>query len=173
MINRVRFSAVIVCFLMLSCGIFTPRDSFEMPVSTPVDTPDYFNFGQLLDGTKYSFSKLDWYELFHEDVDYTVIRTSSTTDDYSQLELINWLSHQHDLDSSITVEWVRNIGLDDKLDTLYLNDVSYSIFSDARPDSVLFHGDSRFKIIRGSDKIWRIVEWIDTPVGLPFFAPEQ
>jgi hypothetical protein len=170
--NTMHPTAVIFFCVILNCGIFTPRDSFELPVTTPVDTPDYFNFGRLLRNTEYTFTRLDWYELFHDNLEYTVIRTSST-DRFSQLELINWLLQQHDIYPAVTVTWVRNTEPDDELDTLFLNDVSYTIVDPKDPDVVLFQGDSRFKIIRGNDKIWRILKWTDSPVGTPFFAPEQ
>jgi hypothetical protein len=158
----------VCCCGLISCGIFTPRDDFDLPESN-ADIDDPFNFGDLLEGSGEQFSKLDWYDLFSDDFKYSNVRLAKI--DYDKSTLINRLFLQHDIFPRVVVSWVNNGGILSTVDMITLSNVSYTIAMAETPGTALYTGNSGFEIVRGTDKIWRIKSWTDEPSGEAFFSP--
>ena len=159
-----------ICF----CGIFTPRNDFEKPAESGPKIGDLFSFSLLLAGTDYTFTRLDGYELFHEELSYTNVRSF---DPFSQEELINHLGQQHDIYPTVGVSWVHNQNNIspkeiDNIELIELNNVTYTVTIGL--DSIISRGTSNFEIIREDQKFWRILKWTDIPeTDNSFFSPRQ
>ncbi|MBN1308704.1 MAG: hypothetical protein JXA18_12345 [Chitinispirillaceae bacterium] len=158
----------ILCCGFVSCGIFAPREDFELPVSDE-RIGDPFNFASLLDGSGEQFSKLDWYELFDDKFEYVNVRLANIV--YDKSALISRLFLQHDIFPGVAVTWVNNEGILITIDMITLRNVSYAVAMKETPETPLYSGNSGFIIVRGNDNIWRIRSWTDEPSGEAFFSP--
>lgn len=163
--------AVPVFMLICRCGLFTPRDDFELPASETEEDP--FSFSSLLDETGEEFSKLDLPELLHPDIEYTNVRLGDIR--YYQDDLINHLRWRINNFSDLKVTWNDRDGFVEEGDTLIMiNEISYQIVKSDESENVLFSGTCQFVIKRGLDDIWRIFEWTDEPTTREsFFSPAE
>ena len=161
--------ATLLCNFMITCGIFTPRDGLEQP-EIKINIGDPFSFSTLLEGSGQQFSKLNWYELFHDDFTYTNTRLVGEPSD--KTSFIDHLEGQYDQFPEATVAWdgMEFFSTSDD-DTFILNDVTYKIVN---ADTSFDSGSSNFIIIRDSTSIWQILRWTDLPFTTKyFFSPSD
>ncbi|MBN2188994.1 MAG: hypothetical protein JW699_06040 [Chitinispirillaceae bacterium] len=162
---RIAFAAALLQ-LLVSCGIFTPRDS-EAP--EPGVMIDPFNFAAILENTNENFTSLRYEDLFMEsdtvylDVNYG---RSSTT---ALLQRLHQILIQY---PRIQVQWTTGtVWKNSGNDTMVLSGLKYYIFSDSTTggppgDS----GSSNFTAVI-YNRNWVVSLWTDIPsrAGRSFF----
>jgi hypothetical protein len=165
-IKSVRNTLVlIIAAFFLSCGIFTPRQS-EPP--TPPERPDPLNFSTIMP-VGYQFTKLDYEDLFNENLIYFDINSSSS----NKAQLIQKLQLIQRQNATISVQWTAGNVIPKPNDTFYLNGLQYKVFltgnTAATPDD---SGSSDFVVVE-SNSDWQICSWRDYPKsqGRSFFSP--
>jgi len=163
-----RMLTVIICSVVFQCGIFSPRDDFELPGGDE-STGDPYSFAELLEGSGERFSELDWYDLFDEGFNYVNVRLANIV--YDRSALISRLYLLREMYPRIVVTWQNNDRLLREIDTITLNNVFYAVADKDAPDHSLYSGNSGFIIVRDYDKVWRILKWTDEPSGDAFFSP--
>ena len=170
---RSRWRAVGATFtllLLVSCGIFSPRDS-QPPAPNSVAQTDPFHFQSILDGTNQTFGTPQLEELFTDDFSYVDINSGS----WGKNDLIQRLRQIALSSDSVQVFWEAGTNLP-RDSTILLNGLKYFVYKhgDAAAAET---GNSDFKIVKNQSggNEWRISSWRDVPgtAGKSFFAPEQ
>jgi hypothetical protein len=151
--------------LLSSCGVFEPRDTFEIPeLKVPVDR---FNFGAILDSAG---KKLLWknYETFFCDTLHYNYHNLGVYGKKSFIDHLQQLEHQH---PRFSITW-GDIDSYEEGNVLNITNVTYTVIEDtALVDGEVFTGTSKMVIVRDVD--YKIVTWDDFPNSdqKPFFAP--
>jgi hypothetical protein len=178
MVTRTKFQgfrriagAALALLALVSCGIFSPRDS-ETPSPNSVAQADPFHFQSILDRSNQMFGQQEYEELFTDDFSYVDINSGA----WGKNDLIQRLRQIISSSDSVQVFWQsvgdpRNSG-----NTIIVTGMKYFIYkhNDSSPAAI---GNSDFQIVRiaGGDNKWHISSWRDVPgtTGKSFFAPEQ
>jgi hypothetical protein len=164
--NAKNMALLLAAGMFLTCGIFSPRDS-QQPL--PAGRTDPLNFSRIMDSTGYQFAKLQYEDLFNENVTYTDINSSISY----KTQLIQKLLLIQRQNPDIQVKWMTGIIFRKPNDTIYLNGLKYAIFiagdTTAAPDD---SGTSDFTVVR-ENADWHIFMWRDYPArqGRSFFSP--
>ena len=155
--------------LLLSCGVFSPRDS-EQPQPVENGRLDPFSLHEIMDGTGYPFPGIPYEDLFTDNVVYKSMNSPA----FTKNELIQRFQQIQLIDTNVQVRWVRNGGVPLKRgnDTLLFSGLRYSIFRSGKmtsaPDD---SGSSDMTMVRVSAN-WRICQWQDVPDGQQsYFSP--
>jgi|WetSurMetagenome_2_1015567.scaffolds.fasta_scaffold265619_1 hypothetical protein len=159
--------AVVLLQLLVSCNIFSPRDS-ESPAKEGGGT-DPLGFAAIMGNTGQTFTKLRYEDLF---LDNDSVYNDFNSGRYSKTQLMQRLQ-QIVQDTLIKVLWQtgkvwKNAGID----TMILSELKYYIFPDGTTSGApLDSGSSNFTVIYKQD--WFISKWVDVPSGAnkSFFAP--
>jgi hypothetical protein len=158
---------LLLLFLLLlsSCGVFQPRDTFEIPESNV--SVDRFNFSAIL---KAAGKKLTWknYETFFCD---TLQFSNLNSGVYGKKSLIEHLEQIELQYPRFSITWA-NITSYEEDNVKTIAKVTYTIMYDSTSDSGgTCIGKSTMGIVRDGD--YKIATWDDFPEGeqKSFFAP--
>lgn len=160
------FLPLLATAVLLSCGIFTPRES-EPPA--PPGRTDPLSFSAIMNGTGYQFAKLDYEDLFSEDFGYADCNSGSANRSQS-IQKLQLIQRQNPV---IAVQWTSGTVIPKPNDTFYLNGLQYKIFLSGNmtgtPDD---SGSSDFVVVEVNSD-WQICLWRDCPnsQGRSFFSP--
>lgn len=165
-----RILLVATALLVVSCGLFTPREITTEPAD-PSTPSDPFGFTMLLQGTGETFERHSWQDYFLDGFEYVNIYAAGTV--YGKERIVSRLLQVLDLDSSISVVWSKPENTFRDEQTIILKNVAYTITSSVIKDSVLFTGNCDFEIVKESiTRLWRIKYWKDFS-QVQFFSPDK
>lgn len=156
--------------LIESCGIFAPRDEYAGDIEKIKADP--LKFADILTGTNAGFSKLDYEEIFHHNMNYV----DPENVNYSQHDVIHRLNSIVDVYDTISVVWILDSTQQQHTRVFNKND-TVSVYRHYRvswpPYGDTLSGDSHFKFIFHDIKnTWAIYYWKDTPSeNRSFFHP--
>lgn len=149
--------------IFMTCAIFSPRDSAP-PLAAVRSDP--FDFAAIMNNTGYQFTKLQYEDLFSEDLLYSDINSGNFNKN-PLIQKLQWIPRQN---PEIQVQWTAGTTTPKPNDTFYLNGLTYKItnITDLSNDS----GSSDFVVVR-ENADWHILLWRDSPVkqGKSFFSP--
>ncbi|MCU0608258.1 MAG: hypothetical protein MUF22_00635 [Chitinispirillaceae bacterium] len=164
----IRFYTGMLMVFLLSCGIFSPRDS-EMPQPTDDGRLDPLSFHEIMDNTPYQYPGIPYEDLFTDDIVYVDMKSEK----YNKTRLVQRIQ-QIQLNRSLRVTWQRtNDPLKRGNDTLLFSGLRYNVrlsgILDSPPDD---SGSSDMTMVRISSN-WRICQWRDVPdgAGISYFSP--
>ena len=157
----------LLLLLMCSCGIFQPRETFEIPeLKIPVDR---FNFSAILKTKRFTWKSNETF--FSDTLQYRDMKNSGV---YSKKDIVSRLQqieHQYPIFSVI---WGEITVSSDDGNVLNISNVSYTVICDATKDNrETFTGNSKMTIIRDGE--YKVVTWDDFPDSeqKSFFAPKD
>jgi hypothetical protein len=166
--KSLRVAALFTVLVITSCGIFSPRDS-----TSPGDTVtnDPLSFSSIMSGTRKSFAKLQYEDLFTSDLYYV----DNNSQIYTKQDLIPKLNQIPQSHESIKVVWKpgdqpRELGTGD---TIVLSGLTYFVYLTGNMTSVPDDsGNSDFVVTEDNQSIWHISSWRDIPLrsGRSFFV---
>lgn len=152
--------------LLSSCGVFQPRDTFEIPeLKVAIDR---FNFGQILNSAG---KKLSWknYETFFCD---TLRYSYHNLGVYGKKSFIDHLQQLEQKYPKFSITW-GDIDSYEEGNVLNVTNVTYTVIRDTILGDEVFTGTSKMVIVRDVD--YKIVTWDDFPNSeqKSFFAPQD
>jgi len=159
---------LIAAAVLLSCGIFSPRESDPPPPVVP-GRSDPLSFSAIMSGTDYQFAKLQYEDLFSEALVYYDINSGS----FNRTLVIQQLQLIQRQDTAIVIQWTTGTINHRPNDSIYLNGLKYKIFINGDITGVPEDsGSSDFVVVRENSD-WHICLWRDYPAGQgrSFFSP--
>lgn len=161
-------TALLLIVLSISCGIFQPRDTFELPVVTAV--VDRFNFSSILDSIGKPFQWKN-YETFFSD---TFKFSDSRTGEYDKTRFIEGLQQLTRKYARFKISWSDiEKPNDGDMTRLTINELKYAFTVDTTAvTKEIITGKSRMVIIW--DGTYKLTVWDDFPeiITRSIFAPE-
>ena len=167
-IKLVRGKIALLLLLSLSCGIFQPRDTFELPVVTVV--VDRFNFGSIFDSIGRPIVWKDYETLFADSFSFSDARTGT----YGKTKFIENLRQMERKNERFKITW-SNIEkpTEGEMSRLTINELRYTFIDDTGAvEKKIETGKSRMVIVR--DNTYKLIAWDDFPemAAKSIFAPE-
>jgi hypothetical protein len=167
------FPAAVCCLAacgVLSCGIFSPRDSEAPEVQGNLDP---LHFKQIMAGTGEQFTNPQYEDFFDEGDIYEDINSGISSKD-RLIQRLRYITSQQQY-QNILVRWSNTptgIFENSANDTLVLSGLTYSVRFSGNPDAVPDDSGSA-NIILAKNLEWRIVFWKDMPANnqKSFFSP--
>lgn len=155
---------LLLTLLLGSCGIFQPRDTFEIPeLKLPVDR---FNFSAILEGKRFTWQS---YETFFCDTLHYTYHNSRVYDKKNLIDHLQQLEHQYRI---FSIEW-SDITSYEEGNVLNITKATYRVVvkDTTLGGGEVFTGTSTMVIVR--DGVYKVATWDDFPDGeqKPFFAP--
>jgi hypothetical protein len=157
----------LLLFLLLicSCGIFQPREIFEIPeLKLPVDR---FNFSAILKTKRFTWKSNETF--FSDTLQYRDMKNSG---EYSKRDMINHLQQIEHQYPRCSIIWGEITVSSDDGNVLNISNVSYTAICDtALANGEKFTGTSKMTIVRDGE--YKVVTWDDFPDSeqKSFFAP--
>jgi len=171
---RSRLIIIFILMFLSGCGIFTPRDQFEIPEAQDISENDPFSFSSLLKNSDQHFNRLHPDELFSDFIIYVDVNSGANVK-YNKSQMKDRLRQAENEYPGLRVEWSEWNDSTSVLigDTIYLEEARYSVFLSRESQEPEYFGKSRFTIVR--NQIWQIYRWTDIPSGnkKSFFAPQD
>ncbi len=164
----IKRTMLLVIVLNISCGIFQPRDTFELPVVTTA--VDRFNFSTIFDSIGKPF---EWknYETFFSD---TFKFSDSRTGVYEKTRFIEGLQQLTRKYNKFKINWSDiDKPNDGDVTQITINELKYAFTVDTEAvEKQVFTGKSRMVIIW--DGTYKLTMWDDFPeiITRSIFAPE-
>jgi len=166
-VNCCMVFAAVLLQLLVSCGIFSPRDSESPAIGGRTDP---LNFAAIMGNTGQTFTKLRYEDLF---LDNDSVYNDFNSGRYYKTPLIQRLQQIQVQDTLIQVKWqAGKVWKSAGIDTMILSELKYYIFPDGNTSGAPSDsGSSNFTVIYKQD--WFISKWADVPSGADksFFAP--
>lgn len=158
----------LIFVLNLSCGIFQPRDTFELPVVTVA--VDRFNFTSIFDSIHRPFVWKD-YETFFAD---TFRFSDSRTYTYDKPKFVEGLQQLTLKYKKFKIDWSDiEQPNDGDMTRFTINELKYVFTADSDAvDKQIYTGKSRMVIIK--DGSYKLLMWDDFPdeITRSIFTPE-
>ncbi len=161
--------ASLLVALVCSCGIFSPR-----PSQTPNgnSTADPLSFSTL-EGTQYTFSSLQFEDLFQGDDPIYFDDNSGPSTKATLIQRLNYITQGKNY-PYLKVEWTGLTWTPLSPDSVTVNVAKYYVFlnnSGAQGSTADDSGNSIFTLVQNSG--WHINSWKDFPAGqgASFFSP--
>jgi hypothetical protein len=159
---------LLMLVLNISCGIFQPRDTFELPVvSTAVDR---FNFSSIFDSIEKPFVWKNYETFFSDTFKYSDSRTGI----YGKTRFIEGLQQLTRKYEKFKISWSDIEKTNDgDVTRLTINELKYAFTVDTEAvEKQIFTGKSRMVILW--DGTYKLVVWDDFPevITRSIFAPE-
>lgn len=157
---------LILILIFSSCGIFSPREDFELPDSNA--GTQLFSFGSILDSVGEKFEKTGYEDIFIDSLIYQDMNSGV----FSKKDLVSHLQQVQLEYKNMSVTWKKGEVLSKKDDTLILINVNYDVNLKSGVDSTdNYKGSSNFTFAKNNQ--WQIVKWVDYPSlpGKSIFSP--
>lgn len=159
---------VLLLLLILSCGVFQPRDTFELPVVTVV--VDRFNFGSIFDSIGRPIVWKDYETFFADSFSFSDARTGI----FGKTKFIENLRQLERKNERFKIIW-SNIEkpTEGEMSRLTINELKYTFIEDTSAvEKKTETGKSRMVIVR--DNSYKLIAWDDFPdmAAKSIFTPE-
>jgi hypothetical protein len=153
----------------ISCGIFQPRDTFELPVVTVA--VDRFNFSSIFDSIRKPFKWKNYETFFSDTFKFFDSRTDTT---YEKTKFVEGLQQLTLTSERFKISWSDiKKNADGNETRLTISELKYVFIVDTEAvEKEIYTGKSRMVIIL--DGTYKLVAWDDFPEILTrsIFAPE-
>jgi hypothetical protein len=166
--GSVKGTILLLVVLHISCGIFQPRDTFEVPVVTVA--VDRFNFTSIFDSINKPFEWKNYETFFADSFKFSDSRTGI----YGKIRFIEGLQQLTRKYEKFKINW-SNIDKpnDGDVTTLTINELKYTFTVDTQAvEKQIYTGKSRMVILW--DGTYKLIAWDDFPevITRSIFAPE-
>jgi len=146
---------LIIAMFFSGCGLFSPRENFEIPDPNVNSQP--FSFESILDSIGEKFEKNGYEDVFIDSLIYQDMNSGV----FSKKDLVSHLQQVQLEYKSMVVTWYKGEILSKKADTLILTNVNYKIDLNSGAENAIYTGRSDFTFAKNNQ--WQIVKWVDYP----------
>jgi hypothetical protein len=158
--------ALVVIVVFSGCGIFSPREDFELPDSNAGS--QLLSFGGILDSVGEKFEKTGYEDIFADSLIYQDMNSGG----FTKKELVSHLQQVQIEYKNMVVKWMPKRENSIKInETLILYKVEYLVILNTSADSIT--GRSDFTLAKNNQ--WQIVKWVDYPSSSEksIFSPQR